>query len=139
VSLGAIAPMPVFGLGRSGLLEAARDGRRFAIVTVGEKLRSDIERAVANLGYAAQLVALRFLAQGALDIANDRAAILDAAVQSAAACASDDGAEVVLFGGAPFAGIGSDIADRLSIPLLDGLTSAMQHAMNSARSPDIPS
>jgi allantoin racemase len=133
----AIAPMPVFGLGRSGLLEAARNGRRFAIVTVGEKLRADIERAVGNLGLAGPLVALRFLPQGVLDIANDRAAILDAAVEVAAACASNDGAEVVLFGGAPFAGIGADIAHRLSIPVLDGLTAAMQHAMGAVRPPDL--
>ncbi len=126
----ATAKMPVYGLGRSGLLDAARDGRRFAIVTVGPTMRPAIEHAVAKLGLASNLVMLHFLEQGVLAVANDRLAILDAAVQAALDCAETYGAEAVLFGGAPFAGIGLDIDSRLPIPALDGLTSAMRLAVN---------
>ena len=126
-----IARGAVFGLGQSGLRAAGAGGRRFAIVTVGARLRGEIERMVAACGLSHQLSAIRFLEGGVLDIAADRARFCDAMAAAAAACATEDGAEAVLFGGAPFAGVGRELAGRAIVPLVDGLTSAIADAVDA--------
>jgi Asp/Glu/hydantoin racemase len=123
-----IATAPVFGLGRSGLAAASAGGRRFAIVTIGERMRAEVERVVAACGLASQLAAIRFLNAGVLDVARDRDSLRDAMMAAARDCVRH-GAEAILFGGAPFAGVGFDVADRIAVPVFDGLTSAMRQAM----------
>nr|WP_284701052.1 aspartate/glutamate racemase family protein [Rhodoplanes tepidamans] len=124
-----IAPMPVIGLARAGLTAAAAGGRRFAVVTLGRHMRTELERAAATAGVADRLAAIRFLDGSVLDLAHDRLQFLDAMVDAAAACVAQDGAEAVLFGGAPFAGVGRDLAGRIAVPVLEGLTCAMQEAL----------
>ncbi|WP_158817995.1 aspartate/glutamate racemase family protein [Methylocapsa sp. S129] len=126
-----IARAPVFGLGRSGLRAAAAGGRRFAIVTIGERMRPDIERMVVAEGLSNQLTAIRFLSAAVLDVAADRALFSDALVSAAHACVTEGGAQSILFGGAPFAGIAHDLADRIAAPVFDGLASAMRDAMEA--------
>jgi allantoin racemase len=123
-----IAPMPVFGLGNSGLRAAGSGGRRFAIVTVGAATQTSIERAVYDAGLTGALVALRFIAGSVLALAGDRADFHDALVEIADDCVAQ-GAEAVLFGGAPFAGIARDIGARVTVPALDGLTCAVADAL----------
>jgi allantoin racemase len=120
------APMPVFGLGRSGLRAAGAGGRRVVIVTLGARLRASIERMAAGAG--ATLVGLHFLDVSVLALAHDRAAIEDAAVDVANACIARDGAEAVLFGGAPFAGLSEKLGPRIGAPVFDGLSAAVEQA-----------
>lgn len=124
-----IAPMPVVGLARAGLQASAADGRRFAVVTLGRHLRPELERAAVAAGVADRLTSIRFLDGGVLDLAHDRERFLDAMVAAAAACVAEEGAEAVLFGGAPFAGVGRDLAGRVAVPVLDGLTCAVEAAL----------
>jgi allantoin racemase len=127
-----IARAPVFGLGHSGVLAAAAGGRRFAIVTLGARLRVDIERIVASYDLSRQLAAIHFLNAGVLDVASDRTAFSGALIAAANACAKESGADSILFGGAPFAGVSRDLADRIAVPVFDGLASAMQDALAGA-------
>lgn len=129
----ALSGVPVFGIGRSGLEAAGKGGRRFAIITLGEKLRPSIERSVAALALGQQVVGLHFLSAGIVEVANDRSAILDMAVDLANTSVAESGAEAVLFGGAPFSGIATDIGDRVPVPVLDGLTSAVCLALAATR------
>jgi allantoin racemase len=127
-----IAQAPVFGLGRSGLGAAAAAGRRFAIVTIGAQMRREIERAVAGQGLSNQLVAIRFLEGAVLEVARDRGAFSEALVGLANACVKENGAEAILLGGAPFAGMSVELAARIVVPVFDGLASAMQNALGAA-------
>lgn len=124
-----IAPMPVIGLARAGLRAAAADARRFAIVTLGRHMRTELERAAVAAGVADRLAAIRFLDGGVLDLAHDRERFLDAMVATAADCVAEHGAEAVLFGGAPFAGVGRDLVGRIDVPVFEGLTCAMHEAL----------
>ena len=126
-----IADAPVFGLGRSGLRAAAANGRRFAIVTLGERLWPAIERMVVAEGLAAQCVGIRFLDGSVLDVAAQRPRFLDAMAAAANGCRNDHGAQAVLFGGAPFAGAGRDLAGRVAAPVFDGLSSALEAALQA--------
>lgn len=126
----ATAPVPVFGLGRSGLLRAAQDGRPFAIVTLGRRMRATIERAVAQVGLGSQVVALHFLEADAQDLAQERKGLIEVATAVLPDCIKA-GAEAVLFGGAPFAGIEALLRGHQAISIVDGLTSAMQYALEA--------
>ncbi len=126
----ATIPMPIFGLGRSGLLRAADGGRSFGIVTVGRKTRATIERAVAQVGLGSQVVALHFLDVDAQDLIRDRGALVEAAAAALSGCI-EAGADAVLFGGAPFAGIEALLGSNHTVPVIDGMTSAMLCALET--------
>ncbi|MET0443291.1 MAG: aspartate/glutamate racemase family protein [Pseudorhodoplanes sp.] len=128
-----MVPMPVYGLGLSGLRAAGANKRRFAIVTVGSAMRDSIERAVRDAGLQHSLVALHFIKSSVLELAGDRHNHLDALVEAANACVLQYGAEAVLFGGAPFASIAREIGDRVAVPVLDGLTCAITDAIAALR------
>jgi Asp/Glu/hydantoin racemase len=128
------AAMPVFGLAQSGMLAAAKGGRPFAIVTVGDGLRPEIEQLAARYGVADQLVALRFLPQGVLDLVHNPKAVTGALIETALACVREEGAKAILFGGAPFSGIAAPLAPMIPVPILDGMESAVAAALTSARS-----
>ena len=115
--LPSMARMPVFGLGESGIRAAVAHGRRFAILTIGPQLRSIVERMAATHGASGQFVALRFLGVSVLDAARDRAALEHAVLDAVHECVSQDGAEAVLLGGAPFAGVGRALTRRGTVPI----------------------
>jgi allantoin racemase len=83
-----IASMPVFGLGESGVRAAVAHGRRFAIITIGPRLRSIIERMAGTHGASGRLVGLRFLGVSVLDVARDRAALEHAVLDAVHECVS---------------------------------------------------
>lgn len=126
----ATVPMPVFGLGRSGLLRAADGGRSFGIVTLGRKTRPTIERAVAQVGLGSQVVALHFIDADAMDLIRDRGTLVEAAAAALSGCI-EAGADAVLFGGAPFAGIEALLGSNQTVPVIDGMTSAMLCALEA--------
>ncbi len=43
-------------------------------------------------------------------------------------CVDDDGADVIIIAGAPLAGLARSIADRMPVPVVDGVSSAVRHA-----------
>ena len=131
VAAREVARAPVFGLGQSGLRAVAAKGRRFAIVTVGERLRLDIEAMVGASGLSGQLTTIRFLSGSVLDIAERRADFLEAIAAVANACVQENGAQAVLLGGAPFAGVPRELAGRVAAPLFDGLSSAIEEAIRA--------
>jgi len=128
-----IASMPVFGLGESGIRAAVAHGRRFAIITIGPQLRSIIERMAGTHGASGRLVAVRFLGVSVLDAARDRAALEHAVFDAVHECVSQDGAEAVLLGGAPFAGVGRALTRRGTVPIYDGLETAIELAVAASR------
>ena len=128
----AAMPMPVFGLGESGILAASANGRRFAVVTVGEAMRGDIMRKIESLGLADRLVALQFLVASVADVVRDRAALIPSVVDAVRDCASRHHAEAVLLGGGPFVGLAHEVSEKTSLPVLDGLHAAIALATKVA-------
>lgn len=116
---------PVHGLGEAGLRAAGAGGRRFAVVTLGPAMRPAIEARVAELGLADRLVEIAFLSGGVLDLAAEpwryHGEILEAV-----AAARAHGADAVLLGGAPFSGWSGRLRAKAALPLLDGLTAALE-------------
>jgi allantoin racemase len=127
----ALSLMPVVGLAESGLLAAGRGGRRFSIVTLGSALHEMILAKAATLGLAGQLGEVRFLTFSIPEMIADRESRLSAVTAAVRACA-EAGAEAILLGGAPFAGLAAPLALETGLIVLDGVEASVVRLVGAA-------
>lgn len=120
----AVFGKPVQGLGEAGLRAAGSGGRRFAVVTLGPAMGPAIVAKAGELGLAGRMAGIAFLSGGVLDLATEPSRYHDE-ILDAVAAARDHGAEAVLLGGAPFSGWSGLLRDKAALPLLDGLSAAL--------------
>ena len=118
--------MAVAGLGEAGILAASEGGRRFSILTMGLAMKAPILEKVAQLGLGDQLAGVRFLPFGIADLIEDRNGKRDAIATEARAAIDHDGAEAVLLGGAPFAGMARSLGRELDAVMLDGVRASIE-------------
>jgi len=119
--------IPVVGLAEASMLTACMLGRRFAIVTFSPALGPWYQEAVDHVGLTARCAGVHCLAEPFADIAavaEEKAARLVALCETAIKA----GAEVCILGGAPLAGLAAEIADQVSVPLVDGVAAAVRQA-----------
>ena len=120
-----IAPVPVVGIAEAAFIAAGEIGARFSIIAISERI-ADWYRNCVQLNKAqGKLASIRALTGAVGDIGavqeHQRAALL-------ALCAriiDEDSPQAIILAGAPLAGLGRRIADRLPIPLVDGVASAV--------------
>lgn len=123
----AVARFPVVGLGASGLMAAAAH-ERFSILTLGPQMDATIRARVAGFGFARQLAGLRYLAADIPDVAKNPERFLSL-IEAEARIAASEGAQALLLGGAPFAGLGHQVC--ACIPVIDGLRAAIDKVLAS--------
>lgn len=117
-ALRELAHCRVLGLAEASCLAACGLGARFSIITGGERWPAMLEEFVAQIGLSGRLASIRAVAPTGGEIAaNPRGAyqILADACRSAA---RQDGADVVILGGAGLVGIAGHIRDEVPVPLL---------------------
>jgi allantoin racemase len=127
LALREIAMVPVIGMAEAACREAAFRGR-FAIVTGGAGWGPMLREFVATLGLTDKLAAIRTVAPTGAEIATDPAGSCDLLAGQCRAAAREDGAEVVILGGAGLVGIADRIAAEVPVPLIDGLAAAIRSA-----------
>lgn len=127
-----LTSIPVVGLGEAGMREAGKGGRPFSIVTVGAAMHDLIVGRAKSLGQEGQLVDILVLSCSILDLVENRASRRNEILAAICACRGD----AVLLGGAPFAGLGSEMTDEAGKLTLDGVAASVAAARNalSARS-----
>ena len=108
---------PIVGLGECGLRAASAGGRRFCVVTLGAAMRDPIAKRAAALGLDEIVVPPFSIAQMIAERDARRAEI----VEAVRGCRS----EVVLLGGAPFAGLAQGIARETGKIVLDGVEACL--------------
>lgn len=120
--------IPVVGMSEAAMLTACMLGKRFAIVTFARALGPWYEECVELHGLKGRLAAIRMLdvAVGAIsDAQEEREALL---VDLARRAVTEDGADVVIFAGAPLAGLASRVRSRLPVPVIDQMGAAIKQA-----------
>jgi Asp/Glu/hydantoin racemase len=127
-ALKEIASVPVVGMADASILQACALGKRFSIVTGGERWKPMLEEFVAGHGLAERLASVRTVAPTGADIARDPQAALSLLASSCTACAVEDRADVVILGGAGLAGLAAKLAPQVEVPLLDGVACALSMA-----------
>lgn len=118
LALKEASPVPVVGLAEASCLLACALGRRFSIVTGGERWGPMLEEFVSAQGLEPRLAGVRTLAPTGAEIARDPDGALAGLAKACAACALEDGADVVVLGGAGLAGLARRIAPAVPVPVL---------------------
>ncbi len=124
-------PKPVVGIAEASMIEAAAGGRRFAIVTIGGVMIEYLRHLAGEAGVREQLAAVRALDAPFAAVASDPAAFVPE-FREATRHAIDEGAEAIVIGGGPLAGIAERLAGEFPVPLLDGVACAVWRAQQLA-------
>lgn len=120
--------IPVVGLTEAALLSACLLGKRFSIIAISRRISAWYRECVQANGLLDRLASIRCLDQPLHDIGRvqeDHAERLQALCLSAV---DDDGADVIIIAGAPLAGLARSIKERIPVPVVDGVSSAVCHA-----------
>jgi allantoin racemase len=118
LALREVADVPVVGMAEASCLEAAKQGRRFAIVTGAALWGPMLTEFVAAMGLADRLASVRTIAPTGGEIARNPDAALAQLAAACTACATDDGAQLVILGGAALAGLAARIQPDVPVPVL---------------------
>lgn len=120
--------IPVIGLAEAAMLTACMLGRRFAIVSFASALGPWYRECVEYHGLTGRLAAIRLL-DGTFrsigDVQEEKESLL---VDLAHKAVQRDEADVIVLAGAPLAGLAHRVADRISVPVVDGVAAAVKQA-----------
>jgi len=120
--------IPVVGLSEAALHTAYMLGRRIAVVCLTPRLRDWYGESAEAAGLGDRLVGLRVVGDPVRDISTVVEDLAEPLLEECLRAVRDDRAEVVILGGGPTAGLGRTIRNRVPVPLLDGVTCAVQLA-----------
>lgn len=123
-----LLPIPVLGITESSLTAACAVGQRIGVITFGAVSQPLYEEVFARHGMRARIAAIR-----TIDVASTRdyltPALLDARIAAAAnALADEDGVDVVVVCGAAIAGVARRLKSAVRVPLVDGVSAAVNEA-----------
>lgn len=117
----AAAPRAVVGLAEAAVAQAVAARQRFAILTAGPDWVAMLGERVADFGAAAWLSGVYALPVNGRQLAAEPGACRDA-LRAATRAAEQDGAQVLVLGGAAFAGLSGLVETHL--PLIDPIAAA---------------
>jgi allantoin racemase len=133
LALKELSPIPVLGMAEASLTLAAQLGTRIGLITGGTRWVPMLREFALLQGHAERVVAIRATPLTGAEIAADPAAAADRLAALAQACVDEDGADVVVFGGAGLVGLAAQLQPRVSAPLLDSLSCLVQSGIAAAR------
>jgi allantoin racemase len=123
-----LVDIPVIGVSEAALLAAWPLGRRYAIVAMTKRLGIWYRECAIEHGLDGRLVSVRALDIPVTDITKAKEQLRERLIAEALKAVEDDGAEVVIFGGGPTAGLAREAADNIPVPVLDGISCAVRLA-----------
>jgi Asp/Glu/hydantoin racemase len=124
-----LSPVPVVGMAEASCHLACTLGRRFSIVTGGERWPAMLHEFVDGLGLGSRLAGIRALAPTG-DVLTR--ALEAGSAPRAEACrrtGAEDGAEVVILGGAALAGLAGRVGAGIEVPVVCSLAAGLQAAL----------
>ena len=134
-ALREVAPVPVVGLAHASGEAAIRLGRRFGVVTGGAAWAAMLTEFYAARGLSSRLAGVRTVAPSGAEIAADPEGALDLLEAACCDCARQDGAEVVVLGGAGLAGLSPRLEGRVPVPVLCSVTVGVRAMLDAVREP----
>lgn len=131
-ALREVLPVPVTGLTEAALMSACLLGQRFSIIAISQRISAWYRECVEAHGLLGRLASIRSLGIPLRDVASIQQDHRDALLALAEQAVADDGADVIVLAGAPLAGLARQVRDRLPVPVVDGVSSAVHHAASLA-------
>lgn len=123
-----LMPVPVIGLAETAMLTACMLGRRFAIVSFATALGPWYRECVEYHGLTGRLAGINLLDGPFRDIGDVQAEKEALLIDLAHRAIKQDGADVIILAGAPLAGLAQLVADRIPVPVIDGVAAAVKQA-----------
>lgn len=133
VAMRELAPFPIVDMLEASASAAMVLGKRFSVLTGGERWVPMLKERFADLGLASRVASVRAIPLTGAEIVNDQQRALTMLAELSEACVREDGADCVILGGAAVAGIPRLIADRVSVPLIDNVAISVASAEMLAR------
>lgn len=129
-ALREVMPVPVLGMTESALASACLLGHRFSIIAISQRIQAWYREMVESHGLLSRLASIRALDQPLQSIGavqQDHTETLRMLCEQAV---KEDGAEVIILAGAPLAGLARSLQGQLPVPVVDGVSSAVRHAIS---------
>lgn len=120
--------IPVVGIAEAALATACMLGGRYSVVCLSERLAVWYRECAAEHGLAGRLASVRALAVPPEDIAKAKEQTRERLLEQCLRAIEEDGADAIVLGGGPIAGLAREIADRLAVPIVDGVSCAVRMA-----------
>ncbi len=120
--------IPVIGISEAAFLTAYTLGRRYAIVCLTPRLGVWYRECAEEHGLDGRLVAVRPLDVPPSDITAAKEQTGRKLVEACHEVVDRHGAEVVIMGGGPIAGLARTVAHEIPVPVLDGVSCAVRLA-----------
>ena len=119
---------PVIGVSEAAMLTACMLGQRFAVVTFSSSLVGWYRDCVDANGMGARCAGIHALDLTFAEVTGDQRGNSDVLVELAGKVVRDSGADVLIFGGAPLAGLAWRERDRIPVPIVDPVGAAVKQA-----------
>lgn len=120
--------LPIVGMAEASLITASLIGERFSIVTFTPAMSRWYLDSVSDSGLTARFAGVRTPAANTLDAFASQESMADVLHHHVTRCIVDDGADVVILGGAPLAGMAFDLQPSCAALLLDPISAAVAQA-----------
>jgi allantoin racemase len=124
--------IPVVGLAEAAMLMAHPLGGRYSIITFGQHNRMQMADLARVYGLDQRLASVRIANINHSSLLKDPAHALEACVDAGKLALSQDGADVLILGGGPAAGMAPQMAAALHVPVLDSIACATKLAESLA-------
>lgn len=126
--LREVLSVPVLGLTESALMSACMLGQRFSIIAISQRITAWYRECVEHQGLESRLASIRSLSEPLRDIGSIQEDHQQALIALCEQAVREDGADVLVLAGAPLAGLARAVAGALTVPVVDGVSSAVRHA-----------
>lgn len=132
-ALRQAAPVPIVGLIETSVMAAQLLGKRFSIVTGGDEWRRLLPPMLNAIGQQSRLASIRALGQSGLQIMKNPEKACQVLAEATQSAFDDDGADVVILGGAALAGMDTAVQAAVSGMVIDSVAPAAWMAAALAR------
>ena len=120
--------VPIVGLGESAMLSACLFGKKFSVISFSKNMSSWYEESVEILGLQSRYSGFRAIDGVVLSIDEIQSLQKEALINAAKDAIEIDGADVIIFAGAPLSGFKKFVEKEISIPIIDCAEAAVKQA-----------
>ncbi len=121
--------VPVVGLAEASAMSAAMLGERFSVVTFSPLMMRWYAASIIDTGLGARFTGVRTPPSHIADVGRAANDLRDELVALARRAVREDGADVVILGGAPLAGLAPQIAHEVPAAVIDPIAAATAQAL----------
>ena len=111
----------------AALASACLLGARFSIIAISHRIQAWYRECVEANGLASRLASIRSLTSPLRDIATVQEDHAERLIALSRQAVDEDGADVIVVAGAPLAGLARTLRNRIPVPVVDGVSSAVRH------------